>query len=507
MKMNNNRNETHRSPEEELDLFIEALNQERRPEESNEPEISELQAIVRKVRRSRPVQEPSEAFTENLHEQLLSKFRPRPRKRFLPWTALAASILAIIFLISPWSNTNKDIVLAMEQSVKQLQNYHGTLEKISTNTAGERQTLQRTEIWSEGEKYATRSEEDILSANNGVTRWETHPQRKEILLLPLYLDPHDFDLRKEAAKALQYPHTIVGEESIAGRTATRLEIVPPGGLPYYLWIDSETHLPIQLRTAMQKSLQTTYTFVTLETNLKIPETTFTYNPPADYRIIDQDPDQRVANLREAINVSGLTPLQLSEEPHRIFASTHRIVFDFEDTIVIESKAASPFVLDPLAALGQAEGGPLEVLLDSLRWQQGGLEIRVQGQRAEELAKQLTPNLEVTPKESQTAPKRPFIPVEVDMEVVKNNQQQVDAGSSPWQLDPMQVAFTFAALQISPEGIKGEPPLDYKTLKLVENNGQDAVIEISEGPIKTVFVKRLIRQDTSGIWTVVGYDPR
>lgn len=507
MKMKNNKKETHGSPEEELDLFIEALNQERRPEESADPEVSELQAIVRRVRHSRPIQEPSEEFTGNLQEELRLRYRPRPRKRFLPWTALAASILAIIFLISPWFNTNKDIVLAMEQSVKKLQNYHGTLEKISTNAAGEHQTLQRTEIWSEGEKYATRSEEGIINVNNGETRWETHPQSKEILLLPLYLDPHDFDLRKEAAKALQYPHTIVGEESIAGRTSTRLEISPPGGLPYDLWIDAETHLPIQLQTAMQKSLQTTYTFVMLETNLDIPETTFTYNPPAGYSIIDQDPDQRVANLTEAINVSGLTPLQLSVKPQRIFASTHRIVFDYEDTIVIESAATSPFVLDPLAALGQAEGGPLEVMPDSLRWQQGGLEIRVQGQRTEELAKQLTPNLEVTPKVGQATPKQPSIPVAIDREVVKNNQQQVDAGSSPWQLDPLQVAFTFAALQISPEGIKGEPPLDYETLKLVENNGRDAVIEISEGPIKTVYVKRLIRQDTSGIWTVVGYDPR
>lgn len=76
--------------------------------------------------------------------------------------------------------------------------------------------------------------------------------------------------------------------------------------------------------------------------------------------------------------------------------------------MIESKAASPFVLDPLASLGQAEGGPLEVLPDSLRWQQRGLEIRVQGQRPEELAKQLTHNLEVTPKEGDFAVKTTVI---------------------------------------------------------------------------------------------------
>ena len=93
-----------------------------------------------------------------------------------------------------------------------------------------------------------------------------------------------------------------------------------------------------------------------------------------------------------------------------------------------------------------------------------------------------------------------------MDVVKSNQQQVDSGSSPWQLDPMQVAFTFAVLQITPSGINGTPPIDYDSLKVATNTGTDAVIQISEGPVKTVYVKRLVRQDQSGIWTVVGYDP-
>jgi hypothetical protein len=186
----------------------------------------------------------------------------------------------------------------------------------------------------------------------------------------------------------------------------------------------------------------------------------------------------------------------------------RIVFDFGDTVVVESKPTTPFLLDPLAALGQAEGGSLEVLPDSLRWQQKGLEIKVQGQRTEELAKQLSNSLVVTPPANQAlSHDQPAIKVEVDMEIVKRNQQQVDSGSSPWQLDPVQVAFTFTSLQISPNGINGEPPLAYNSLKVASNNGSDAVIQISEGPIKTVYVKRLIRQDQSGIWTVIGYDPR
>lgn len=219
----------------------------------------------------------------------------------------------------------------------------------------------------------------------------------------------------------------------------------------------------------------------------------------------KNPDKSVDTLNDAVSLSGLTPLQPTEKPQRIFASTNRIIFDYEDTIVIESKATTPFVLSPLASLGQTDGVPLEILPDSFRWQQKGLEIKVQGQRSEELAKQLSNSITI-PQPNQVLANQPKVTVKVDMEVVKNNQQQVDTGSSPWQLDPAQVAFTFAIMQIYPEGIHGEPPLDYNSLKVTTNTGTDAVIQISEGPIKTVYVKRLIRHDESGIWTVVGYDP-
>ena len=176
-----------------------------------------------------------------------------------------------------------------------------------------------------------------------------------------------------------------------------------------------------------------------------------------------------------------------EKPQRIFASPNRIIFDFEDTIVTESKQTAPFVRSPLAALGQAAGGPLEVLADSLRWQQKGLEIQVQGPRSEELAKQLVNNL-VIPLGNQALPNQPSVKVDIDMDVVRRNQQQVDAGSSPWQIDPRQVAFTFAILQISPKGINGDPPIDYASLTISTNTGTDTIIQISEGPVKTVYIK-------------------
>lgn len=104
---------------------------------------------------------------------------------------------------------------------------------------------------------------------------------------------------------------------------------------------------------------------------------------------------------------------------------------------------------------------------------------------------------------------PKVKVPVDLEVVKGEQKNVDEGHSPWKLDPSYVAQVFVSLQISPEGITGEYPVKENQLKVIENNGVEAIIEISGDkiPTKRVYLKKLIRQDLTGIWTVVGYDPK
>ncbi|EGW39585.1 hypothetical protein [Desulfosporosinus sp. OT] len=176
--MKPNENFAQNSPEQELDDFINALNLERQPNVSNNQSVAQLQSLTREIKTLRPIPELSQEFSNALYQKLQN--RSKSRKRFLPWSALVAGFLAIIFLISPWSHPNKDIVLAMEQTVNQLQNYHGILEKVSTNGAGQNQVIQRTEIWSEGNNYATRSEEGIVTVNNGERRWESHPKKRKL---------------------------------------------------------------------------------------------------------------------------------------------------------------------------------------------------------------------------------------------------------------------------------------------------------------------------------------
>ena len=104
--------------------------------------------------------------------------------------------------------------------------------------------------------------------------------------------------------------------------------------------------------------------------------------------------------------------------------------------------------------------------------------------------------------------KPQIEVHVDLEAEEGAQKNADAGHSPWKLDPAFVAQVFVSLKISPEGIQGEYPIKYEELKIVQNTGKEVIIDVSGSntPIKRVYLKRLVRQDNTGIWSVVGYDP-
>ena len=126
------------------------------------------------------------------------------------------------------------------------------------------------------------------------------PQEQEVALLPVLHDPvrQGFDLRDEAERALSYPHQVVGSELVAGRQASKMQISPPGGLEYYLWIDKETNLPLQLQTAMQNALQTTYTFASFEANAQIDPVIFDYRVPPGFKVVDADPDSLLIPWRK-----------------------------------------------------------------------------------------------------------------------------------------------------------------------------------------------------------------
>lgn len=107
------------------------------------------------------------------------------------------------------------------------------------------------------------------------------------------------------------------------------------------------------------------------------------------------------------------------------------------------------------------------------------------------------------------PQQPQVLVDVDMEIVEADQKQVDEGHSPWQLSPLAVTQTFVGLQMYPDGIEGDFPVDVEDMKITYETNEETIVEINkeESPIARVYLKRLVKQDEDGIWTVIGYDPK
>lgn len=102
---------------------------------------------------------------------------------------------------------------------------------------------------------------------------------------------------------------------------------------------------------------------------------------------------------------------------------------------------------------------------------------------------------------------PQVEVPYDLTEEKNTQKSVDEGHSPWRLDPIATTQVFVSLKISPEGIEGDYPIAKESLKLLHSTMDSAIVEVNDTQtlIKYVYLKRLVRQNPTGIWTVVGYD--
>jgi hypothetical protein len=501
---------TERTPEEELDDIIDALNAGRKPGR-DAPVSEEMANLLPALAAVRHLAEPPPPrsrirSTERISgtgEPSSSETRGhafRPSLKRLATLAIAATILAVIGLSLVPRLLGRDVVLAMSRAVERVTSYHGLMEVRARNAAGDEWMVRRLEIWVDGEKYAVKQDDGTTTVNNLERKWQIRPEEAVVAIFPVAPDANrrGIDLRDEARRALEYPHSVVAEEALAGRTAHKVEISPPGGLPYYLWLDEETNLPIQLKTAMTNALETVYTFTSLSVNGTVDPSLYEFRVPDGFSVLEENPGMAVVSIEEAKTVSGVDIVTTQETPRTVLAFPDRVVLVYEDCEVIQEEARGEFKIAGYASKGAAAGGPVEVLQDSYRWRQGGLEITVQGPRRLELAVQFAPDFELPPAGTDLV-SRAQVRVQVDLEIAARNQEQVDGGHSPWQIDPSMVAMQFVNLEAG--------NVEHGEFTVTENTGVEAIVEVEFGSIKTVYLQKLVRQDESGIWSVVGYDPR
>jgi len=103
--------------------------------------------------------------------------------------------------------------------------------------------------------------------------------------------------------------------------------------------------------------------------------------------------------------------------------------------------------------------------------------------------------------------QPEIKVPYHIEIEQNTQKSVDEGHSPWRLDPLFTTQVFVSVHLFPDGIVGDYPIEEENLKLIHSDVELAIVEVNDEDtnIKRVYLKRVVRQDPTGIWTVIGYD--
>ncbi|EGW41781.1 hypothetical protein [Desulfosporosinus sp. OT] len=99
--------------------------------------------------------------------------------------------------------------------------------------------------------------------------------------------------------------------------------------------------------------------------------------------------------------------------------------------------------------------------------------------------------------------KPQMELPVDLEIERYEQNQVNEGHEPWKLDPVQVTQDYIYNRVSSEDRK------VISFKVIQKTEKVAIIAVTgeNSSIKNVYLKRLVKQDDTGIWSIVGFDPK
>ncbi|MDF2589271.1 MAG: hypothetical protein K0S41_3112 [Anaerocolumna sp.] len=555
--------------EKKISNYIDQLNKEKKPKEHKteiDNEQEELLSSIRMVKSLKEPTYPDEDFPKKLAKSLENKLLENKsldmstshnRKKYgkkpiwIATTLIAAVVLSLIIILNdilPLGNTS--IVYAMEKAFEDIKVYHGIIEVVEMNDNGEKTIQAKREVWADtdGRYYLKELEgttKGIITINNGTKKWQVRPDENSVYLFPALPDSYQFTFElgneiKVVRDALAVKD--MKEENIAGRMATKLEISPEGGEKYYLWIDKETNLPLRRQTAMVNAISYTVTYTQFEILASIPEEYMSYNLSDEYNVIESNPEQVVSNMEEAEDLLGFIPnifmsvsngFNLQSISILTDSNTLKLYYKTNDNKIVvttQKVATKELKPDTTAMLGAVNGNVAEILtsidsdsglltgagtyegvtgIGSIRWQENGFEFSVYGNVDFEQLNQFVLKLSggeiIIPEE--TDENMPEVDVPVDLVIEENEQKSVDAGHSPWKLDPAFVAQVFASLALSPQGIQGDYPIKYEDITIVSNNGVEAVAEIAGdvSTIRRVYLKRLVRQDETGIWSVIGYD--
>jgi outer membrane lipoprotein-sorting protein len=309
--------------ERKISDYIDKLNAEQKPEEherpTHSPELDKLMDTIKLVRTLKEPALPEAGYPKRLAQAIgeqLSSRRAGKNKARLWLTSIAGIaailVLAIVVNLIPSLGTT-GIIHAMEEAYQQVKAYHGYIEIIQTNEEGESTIQGKLEVWAnkEGHYYTKVLEglqNGLVTVNNGQKKWQVRPNQNEIHVFPAFPDAYrfTFELGKEIDQIVNALSTkVVGQETVAGRETSILEVSPDGGMPYRIWIDKETKLPLKKQSTMHNALQYTVTYTEVDFADNLPNELVAYNVPNGFKEIDTNPEQLVDTMDQVENTLGI----------------------------------------------------------------------------------------------------------------------------------------------------------------------------------------------------------
>lgn len=451
---------------------------------SEADQISPSPALLQRI------QAAAQAQPQPWYRKLL---RRSPRRRFaLSVAGVAAALLLVTTLLPTLLTPSRNLVYAMERSVAALRSYHGVMANGQT-------------FWFDGERLRVEHPDGTIWVRGAEHEWYLDPHQRLVIQggVGSGFSLWSGFLPRVAELALTHPHRILGDELIAGRLTTKIEIDLRGGIHQYIWIDKESHLPLQWGTPDRLE-----GFVRFEINPAIPESLFTLTVPEGFTLDERK--QWIVGPEEAAAVAGFPVLLPTERPTLIRVTEEAVQMEFPAAQVIQYPAQEPMAIRGTLAYGSAAGSPLaynpEAGLQELEWQQDGIVVIVRptaaaGDRWLDLARQIAPDLKL-PDANQDLVSRAQVKVAIDLPAVQALQDRVDRGDNlgPSLCDAWNQANIYAL-----DHLGASIPLHSQ---VIANSGAQAVVAFEQGPVARIYLQRLIRPgDIWSIWTVVGYDPR
>lgn len=544
--------------EKTLSDYIDKLNSEEEPKEHehgvDDSELEEMMSTVRLVKSLKEPALPDSNYHKKVAKAVAGKAAhdSNPKRLSKAWYlgfgTIAAAVIMLLVLNLSFGKNN--IIYAMEQAFQEIKSYHGIIEVTEINGEGQNTAQAKREVWAnkEGNYYIEELEgthKGLITVNNGGKKWQLRPDAKEAYIYSAFPDPYrfTFELGNEIENLKKAVETkTVGEETVSGRATVVLEVTPKGGAAYKLWVDKETKLPLKKQSAIQNAIQYTIIYTSIEFIDSIPSELVAYELPTGYEEININNEQLVNNISEAAELVGfeiIVPKNIAvgykmgsitvEQDKKLVRLYYTSIDKQSKVAVLQGKADGELKPEASAILGkigsniaeiqspiQSSSGVLAGVgayagatdISSIRWQKGDFEYAVIGSETVEVLNQFVKGIANSYIQiPQNPSNKPEVEVLVDLTIEENEQKSVDAGHAPWRLDPVFVAQIFVSLEISPEGIQGDYPVKYEDFKVEYNSGSEAVLTLKSDntPISKVYLKKLIRQDSTGIWSVVGYD--